>query len=67
MCDGLSASQFDVPCVRQSMPASLGAVTSRRVKDELNAARKLELVISTTLFSNTVIDDRYLLLEIFNV
>jgi len=49
------------------MPASLGAVTSRRVKDELNAARKLELVISTTLFSNTVIDDRYLLLEIFNV
>lgn len=34
-------------CGCQSVPASLGVVTSRRVKDEVNAARKLELVTNT--------------------
>jgi len=37
----LPLSQLDV---HHSMSASLGAVTSRRVKDDINAARKLELV-----------------------
>ena len=49
MYDDLLVSPLDIPCGRQSVPASLGAVTSRRVKDEVNAARKLELVNSTTL------------------
>ena len=45
--DLLASCQLDVGPVgsgRQSRPASLSAVTSRRVKDEVNAARKLELV-----------------------
>ena len=43
------ASQLDIPCGLNSVAASLGAVTSRRVKDEVNAARKLELVINSSL------------------
>ena len=44
--DELASAQLDIP---HSVSASLGAVTSRRVKDEVNAARKLELVIVSSL------------------
>jgi len=44
-----SLSQWDIRCVHPSVSASLGAVTSRRVKDEISAARKLELVINSSV------------------
>jgi len=46
-------SQLDIRCVHPSVSASLGAVTSRRVKDEISAARKLELVFSSSVYALT--------------
>ena len=48
-CDEHLTSELDILAGRHSVSASLGAVTSRRIKDEVNAARKVELVISSSL------------------
>ena len=50
-CDEHLTSELDILAGRHSVSSSLGAVTSRRIKDEVNAARKVELVITNSHFS----------------
>ena len=58
----LVTNYLDVPGGRQSVSASLGAVTSRRLKDEVNVARKLELV--AVLFSDFLIHSYVKIIDI---